>query len=132
MPALDRTHSQSHESVSVDRGCSTSHGDHFMTFGTCFRSDAIHTIAIMRFVSNFVKRRQAGWTACLIAIASSVHSAQSQQSKPAEPDVAALDVKGVKAQALEALADRTVNAPARHYCPTAAQQLRNGTRKQWP
>ena len=47
-------------------------------------------------------------------------------------DPNAIDVRGLKAQALEALAERTVNAPARNYYLTAAQQLREGTRKQLP
>jgi alkyl sulfatase BDS1-like metallo-beta-lactamase superfamily hydrolase len=44
-----------------------------------------------------------------------------------DPD--ALDVKGLKAQALEALAERTVNALARNYYLSAAQELQQGTRK---
>jgi alkyl sulfatase BDS1-like metallo-beta-lactamase superfamily hydrolase len=43
----------------------------------------------MRIVSNLVSWRQAGWTACVIAIVTIVHPAQSQQPKPAEPHVAA-------------------------------------------
>lgn len=45
-------------------------------------------------------------------------------------DPNALDVKGLKAQALEAMAERTVNALARNYYLTAAQELREGTRKE--
>jgi alkyl sulfatase BDS1-like metallo-beta-lactamase superfamily hydrolase len=44
-------------------------------------------------------------------------------------DPEALDVKGFKAQALEALAERSVTATARNYYLSAAQELRAGTRK---
>lgn len=47
-----------------------------------------------------------------------------------DPD--ARDVKRLKAQALEALAERTVNAPARNYYFTAAQQLRSDGQVQRP
>jgi alkyl sulfatase BDS1-like metallo-beta-lactamase superfamily hydrolase len=43
----------------------------------------------MRIASNLANWRHAGWAACFIAIATTVHPAQSQQPKPAEPHVAA-------------------------------------------
>ena len=39
--------------------------------------------------SFFLNWRRARWTACFIAITTMVHPAQSQQTRPAEPDVAA-------------------------------------------
>jgi hypothetical protein len=39
--------------------------------------------------SVFLNWRRAQWTACFIAMMTIVHPARSQQTKPAEPDVAA-------------------------------------------